>query len=194
MTTQSIITDIRKRLLELSTGVFSDSDLITWMNLTQTKLSNEILDQNRIKKTTLAFTSGIASLPSDFISFYFAKDYEWVTIEDFENDTFENMLCRQESNIYIKPTNIISLNIYYYRKPLDLSILTPTVEPELPTVLHEAIILGAMIRAFEAMQEIELSNAYMNKYQLLVNEAKQAISILEERFKGKPLFNYTKLI
>ena len=194
MTTQQIIIDTRKRLLEVGIGIFTDDELIGWANLVLTKLSGEILEQTRIKKTTLSFTSGIAVLPTDFLSFYFAKDYDWTTIEDFENEITDKMLCRIGSEIYVKPTNTTSLGFYYYKKPLILNILTPTVEPEVDQLLHEAIVLGTMVRAFEAMQEIELSNAYSVKYALLVNEEKQVVSILEERYKGKPLFNYQQLI
>lgn len=195
MTTQQIITDSRKRLLELGAGVFIDDEIINWANLVLIKLSSEILDQARIVKTTLSFTNGIATLPTNYMSFYFAKDYDWVTIEDFENDIATNMICRKEGNIYIKPTTVTSLNIYYYKKPTELSLTALSAEPEIPAVAHECLVLGIMIRAFEAMQEQELATLYLNKYTALVNEAKQTISILEERnFKGKPFLSYQKLI
>lgn len=194
MTTISIISDIRKRLLELTSGVLEDEQIINWANQTLTKISQEILTQDRIKKITLTFISGIATLPIDFLSFYFCKDYNWLTIEDFENNATSNMLVRVENTIKVKPDTITSLDFYYYRKPLDLSISTPTIEPELPSLLHEAIVLGTIIRALEALQEFELSNLYLQKYTVFITETKQTVSQLEEKYKGKEFFTYTKLI
>lgn len=195
MTTIQIISDTRKRLLELSSGVIEDDQIIGWMNLNLTKISQEILTQDRIKKTTFTFTSGETTLPTNFLSFYFAKDYNWYSIEDFENDVATNMLCRIENTIKIKPTTITSLDVYYYRKPIDLSLLTPSVEPELPTLLHEAIVLGTVSRALEALQEFELSNLYLQKYTTFVTEARITVSNIEEKgFKSKQFFSYQKLI
>jgi|GEM_PF-3837892 len=194
MTKQKIIQDVRKRLLELSSGVFTDEDLILWADNAQTEISQEFLSQDRIKSAVLTFTDGEADLPSDFLSFYHAENgFVWVNLEDFKRDVFSNMLARKENKVLIKPANTSSVVLWYFKKPKSFGLLSDTEEPELPSLLHEGIVLGTVSRAYEMMQEFEISNLYLQKYRAFVEMAKRSISHLEERGEVMQKFRDIKL-
>jgi len=194
MTKQKIIQDVRKRLLELSSGIFTDEDLISWADNAQTEISQEFLSQDRIKSITLTFTDGKTDLPSDFLSFYYAENnFKWVNLENFEEDVFSKMLARKENKILVKPNNTSSLVFWYFKKPKSFDLLLDSEEPELPSLLHEGIVLGTILRALEMAQEFELSNLYATKYRVFFETAKKTISHLEERGGTMPIFKDVKL-
>jgi len=199
MTSREIIQAIRKKILEHNVGIFTDSDIIRVLNNILLEISSNLNLQSRIKKTTLTFTDGKADLPADYLSFYYAtdgaKEFSLRPIENFLEGDENYCLTILENKILVKPDTTTSLDLYYYRKPTEITSEKLNEEPDIDPLFHEVLILGAVYRCFEDMQENELANVYQQKYILLKDERTKLLRKREESGQeGKSLFEYTKLI
>ncbi len=197
MTTIEILQDVRKRILELTNEVLDNSQLLVWLNQAQLEVAGEILTRDRIKKITLNFVNGEADLPSDFQAFYYSSDdygneYHLVPIENFIERGEDRMLTIENNKLKVFPLNTSTLSFWYYKKPNKLS---SSSNPELPEYTHEVLVLGTCYRALEALQEFDLSNLYLTKYQAGIRRAKMLCLNNEEKGQeSKPLFEHVKLI
>jgi len=185
MITSKIISNIRKRLLELSAGVYSDDDLLVFANQSKDEIQAEIQEKSRLKETTLTFANGEANIPDDFYSHSRSwlgdrwNEYKWVSPEIFDELRLPQMICRIGNKIKIYPADTASLTTRYYIKTDDLTNAEPAKEPNLHSYLHEAIIFGAISRALEVSKDYSESAIYEAKFRDRLERAKIVIVNLE---------------
>lgn len=198
LTTNQIITLARAKLLEATTEVISDETILIYANLTNQDIIKRVFTNDKILSSTVNFTSGTGSLPLLFGTLYgSAQDsegnvFEEVSIEDFDNKTLNRMITIEGGNFKIYPTETSSVDIKYY--PIS-ETLTASVNPTINEYFHECIVYGILERAFEDLQDQELSSYYKAKYEnMILNKLAVQSNYEEGNQRGGQLFTYTKLI
>lgn len=201
LTTSQIIALARKKLLETSTAIFTDDDLLLYANLTKDDIAKRLFSDDLIVPTTLVFSGGVATKPSDFESHYLSKDsnvpgvgntFQWVNIEDFRAGKYDRMLCLIAGSIYAYPTNTALTYTDYYKKLPDMSL---SVNPTLDASLLECIVYGILYRGFEDLQDFELSKEFRNKFEVEFGIKGQAVSFSSENSQqGGEMFNGIAII
>ncbi len=201
MTTNELLEEIRDTLLEQTEEIFSNDQLLRYANRTKDDIAKRLLTKDLITKTTLAFTSGVATLPSDFESFYSAGDQDivgtgnnfgWYSAADFNNADFDYGIGYDNGQLNVYPTTTGTLYMRYYKTLADMTVgSTPT----LPTYTHDLIIDGSLARAFEKTQDFELAQYYEAKYERRLKQKQEVISYSEEGAqKGGQMFRPQNLI
>jgi len=196
MIVSKILQLARKKLLEETTEVISDEVLLDYANLVNIDLVKRVFTNDKIQSATVVLPTG--TLPTDFGTLYGeAEDsngnkYEEITIEDFDNDTNPNAITIE--NGILKCTNdlLTSIDIKYYPK---FTTLTTGVSPDVNEYFHECMIYGVLERAFEDLQDEELSAYYKSKYETMVAQRSSIQSNYEEsNQRGSQFFTYQRLI
>ena len=201
LTATQIIVLARKKILEVSTAILSDDDLLLYANLAKDDVAKRLLSNDLIKPTTLSFSGGQATKPTDFESHYLSKDsqtpgqgnvFEWVNLEDFRAGKYERMLTLVDGKILVFPTNTSLLYTDYYKK---LDDMTSGGACPLDSALHLAIVYKTAAHAFQDLQDFELSEHFEKKYEIEFGVKGQAISYSEESSQqSNELFNPIQII
>lgn len=192
MTTEQILKLARKKLLETSSEIFSDEDLLLYANLSKDEIASRYLADNLIKSTVLDFTSGSATIPADFNSVYYINDtgqkdgikYVFVDLKQYLQNDMSNMVT-EENGVFKNNQNKTSLTMWYYSTLPDLALLPTIVNPStsLKPLLHELIVYGIVYRAFEDAQDFELSKYFKDKFEAEYTIRTNNLSELEENPK-----------
>jgi hypothetical protein len=198
MIVSKILQLARKKLLEETTEVISDEVLLDYANLVNIDLITRVFTNDKIKSATVTLVSGTGTLPADFGTLYGqGKDtsdnnYEEISIEDFDNKISLYSITVENSALKCSNEDITSINIKYYPK---FTTLTSGSTPNVNEYFHECMIYGVLERAFEDLQDEELSTYYKSKYEAMVLQRSAIQSNYEENNqRGGQFFNYQQLI
>ena len=198
LTTNQITSLSRAKLLEETNEIISDATILIYANLTYQDIIKRVFTSNKVLSATIAFTSGVGTLPALFGTLYgSAKDssdniFEEVSIEDFDNETLSRMITLEGGEIKSFPTSTASLEIKYYPTYANL---TTTQDPEIDEYFHECIVYGIIARAYEDLQDQELADKYFAKYENYMVKKQSVQSNYEEgNQRGGQMFTYTRLL
>lgn len=191
MTITQIIALARRKILEATEAIFSDDTLVLYANIRKDEIAQRYLAKRLIKPSTLSFTNGVATKPTDWNGHYFSSssnqprqgfEYKLVGIDDFQNGTYQYMLCESEGNILAFPTTTGTVYTWYYKKLTDMALLPSVVNPpdEINDAFHKCIMYGVVSDAFEDAQDFELSKFYTDKFEAEFEKASMTVSQLEE--------------
>lgn len=198
MIVSNILQICRKKLLEDTTEVISDEILLSYANLTNIDLVKRLFTNDKILSATVAFSNGEGTLPATFGTLYgSAQDsngnvFEEVSIEDFDNKVLDRMITVEGGKFKCYPTDTVSLAIKYYPT---FSTLTYASSPSVNEYFHECMIYGILERAFEDLQDEELSAFYKSKFEAMVAQRSAVQSNYEEgNTRGGQFFSYQQLL
>lgn len=198
LTTPQILKLARKKILEETTEIVDDETLLIYGNLTQDDIGIRTFPESAVKSTSIVFTAGVGVLPSDFGTLYGDPQenaynvYPELSIQDFGRITTGNAVTIREGSIYCYPVKNVTLQIKYYPSFVQMSIIqNPTIDP----YFHELIIYGILFRAYEDLQDEELSKYYEDKYEAKFTTKRNAKSQYEESSqRGGSMFNEIPII
>lgn len=200
MTTSEILTLARAKLLEESTDILSDATLLIYANLAHKDVIKKAFPNSAITTATITFTSGSGTLPVLFGTLYTdAYDtnnniFPEVSISDFVRNLADNISCVtiEGGAMKVSPSTTSSLIIKYFPS---YATLTASVNPTIDEYLHEPIVYGILARAFEDLQDFELSQFYENKFTAKLDEKLNILSNYEEDAqRGGVMFNGINLL
>lgn len=198
MTTNEIVAAARRKLLEESNEILDESTVLLYANQSYLDLQKRTFTNDQLQSATISFTNGVGNLPSDFGTLYSdmvdssGNVYPEVSLADYDRLNGENGVAIKGTEILVSPNTVASLPMRYYPKYDDLST---SQNPEINPLLHECIIYGIMFRAYEDLQDDELSKFYEDKYNTKVLEKTAIISNYEEGAqRGGKMFNDIRLI
>jgi len=200
LTTNKIISAVRRKILEETTDMVSDDTLLMNANLAYDDLKIKTFTPDQIKKTTVALTAGVGTLPADFGTGYGPayKDetdrtsYNEKAIVDLDRNPDIEGYAIIEGEITVTPSTTASINFRYYPSYAEL---TSSQDPEINEYLHELIIYGAVWRILEDMQSEALAEFYKGRYSELLEEKKSALSNYQrDNQDGGTLINGIRLI
>jgi len=201
MTTNEITSAIRRKILEETSDLISDSTILLNTNLSYDDLKYRTYTKDQIKSATVILTNGEGDLPDDFGTLY-GDGYRSLTdktpfpekgIADFDRDSdgIEGMTV-EEGKLRVNPSSTPEILIKYYPS---YDALSTSQNPELNSYLHELIVYGALWRIHEDLQDEALSKYYRDLYEAELIKKTAAISGYEEtNQRGNEMFNYQKLI
>lgn len=198
LTTIQILNLARAKLLESTSEIITDENILIYANLSYQDLIKRIFTNDKILSATISFTNGVGTLPTLFGTLYgSAQDsgnqiFEEVSIEDFDNRTLENCVTIEAGTIKVLPTSTSSLVIKYYPT---FAALTAGSNPSINEYFHECIVYGILERAFEDLQDESLSAYYKQKYEAMVTAKTSIQSNYEEsNQRGSQMFDWQQLI
>lgn len=195
--TINLIQISRKKLLEEGQEILSDNILLTYANFCYEDLIKRTFTNKMIVTGQVTLINGVGTLPLNFGTLYQVYDdqnniFEEVTIADFITSISERIVSVEGNTLNVKPKTVTSLNIKYYKKYDELSF---TQNPEIESYFHELIIYGILQRAYEDLQNENLSKYYEAKFEQEYKKRSDTMSNYEEEHqKGGQMFNYQPLI
>jgi len=192
LTTTQILTLARKKMLEETDEIVDDETILIYANLAKDDLAKRVYPENAVKSASVAFTAGVGTLPTDFGTLYgdalenAYSVYPELSIADFAR-TNAPAVTVQNGAIYMYPAVSKTLTIRYYPTYADLSLVQ---NPTIDGYFHELIVYGILYRAFEDLQDEELSKYYRQKYEDEFSLKRDAQSMYEEsNQRGGQMFN-----
>ena len=198
MTITQILQLARIKLLESTSEIISDETILIYANQANMDLTKRIFTNDKILSATVTLTNGGGAFPSTFGTLYgSAQDsagnvFEEVSIEDFDNKTLNRMITIESGTFKVYPTTTASVDIKYYPT---FQTLTSGSIPTLNEYFHECIVYGILERAFEDLQDVELSSYYKSKYETeLTRKMANQSNYEESNARGGQMFTYTRLI
>jgi hypothetical protein len=198
MTTNQIIALARAKLLEQTSEILTDTTLLIYANLTQQDIYKRVFPNSQILSSTVALSNGVGTLPASFGTLYGSgldssnNTYEEISIEDFDNKTLNRSMTVEGGTLKVFPSTLTSIAIKYYPTFADIST---SVNPSIDSYFQEPIIYGILARAFEDLQDEELANNYMMKYEKMISDRIKIQSNYEEsNIRGSQMFTYQNLI
>ena len=199
MTTQQILDIARAKLLEEGTDILTDARLLTYANFTKNDIVKKVFPNSSILTATVTFTAGVGTLPADFGTLYTDvvdanyNVFQEVSIADFARNSSGNAVTVEGGALKVFPKTTASLPIKYYPTFADLN--TSSVNPLTDSYFDECYIYGVIYRAYEDLQDQELSAFFENKYDKLIKQKSETLSNYEENAqKGGVLFNGINII
>jgi hypothetical protein len=198
MTTSQILSLVRSKILESTSDIITDATLLIYANLTKDDIVKRAFPNNQIKSATITFTNGVGTLPTDFGTLYddatkSQGDYfPELSIADFNKQTLGQAVTIEAGTIKVYPTTIATLDIKYYPTYPDL---TDSVNPTFDRYFHEPIVYGILTRAYEDLQDEQLSDKYSVKYENMLNQKIANQSNYEEgNRRGGQMFSEQDLL
>lgn len=200
MNTTTILSLARAKLLEEGTEILADATLLTYANLAYKDVIKRAFPNSAISSATVAFVSGVGSEPSDFGTLYSdaidtnGNIFPEVSIADFVrmSETGERAITVEGGQLKVTPDTTTSLNIKYYP---NFETLTAAVNPTIDEYLHEPIVYGTISRAFEDLQDPELSQFYENKFDTMLEKKINVLNNYElEAQRGGTMFNGISIV
>jgi len=198
MTTQEIIRLSRRKLLETTTDVLPDDVLLIYANESYKDVYKRSFSNSDITSVTLSLTNGVATLPATFGTMYGdAQDntglfYPEQTIEDFDREELERAVTIEAGQIKVRPNTVAQVTVRFWPKPQPLA---NNSNPTIDEYLHEPIIYGILWRAYEDLQDEELTTYYKGRFTQDLNERLSVLSNYQENNqRGGTMFNYQSLI
>lgn len=197
-TTTQLLNLASKKMLEQGTEIMPDADLLIYANFVYSDIIKRTFPNKNIKSATITFTNGVGTLPADFGTMYgdaYQNAYSIfpeVSIADFVRQQMPNCVTVEGGTLKVLPTSTATLNIKYYPTWDELTLVQ---NPEIDSYYHELIIYGILARAYEDLQDEQLSKYYDEKYESKFELKRNAISQYEEdNQRGGQMFNYVPLI
>ena len=200
LTTNQITSAARRKLLEETTDLVSDATILEYANQAYDDLKFRTRTNDQILTATIAFTSGVGVLPVDFGKLYgnayrSATDktpFQQKSIADFDSELDDNAITIEGGEIKVTPSTESSLIIKYFPT---YAALSTSQNPEIHEYFHELIIYGILYRAYEELQDEQLSSYYEEKYEEKFDKKTRALSTYEEdNQSGNQLFGYQRLM
>lgn len=198
MTTLEIIKLARRKLLETTTDVLPDDVLLIYANQSYMDVYKQAFSNSDITSATVTLTGGKGTLPSNFGTMYgdaqdaSGQTFPETTIEDFDREEMERAVTIEADQLKVYPATTPALTIRFWSKP---ESLTNLVNPTIDDYLHEPIIYGVMWRAYEDMQDEELTTYYKQRFtQDLTNRLSVLSNYQENNQRGTVMFNRQSLI
>lgn len=200
LTTNEITSAVRRKILEETTDLVSDTTVLLNVNLAYDDLKIKTFTPDQINQATITLTSGVGTLPADFGTPYGPgyKDttdrtkYNQKSISDLDANPNEEGFAIIEGEIHVTPSTTNQIVIRYYPS---YTALSSAQDPEINSYLHELIIYGAMWRILEDMQNEALSEFYRQKYNELFKEKNDSLSNYnEDNIDGNQMFNQINII
>lgn len=203
LTTAEVLQLSRDKLLELAETVLPTTKLLKYANLCQDDIAKDVLTDDITIPTTLSFSGGAATLPSNWESHRLSKDsqvpgqgneFKYVNLEDYRAGKYERMITKYNGQILVFPVDTSVLYTDYYKKLPDMAI-DPVQNPSVDVSLQELIIYGIMFRALEDLQDFELAKEYRGKFEQELKLKSRKISLSEEGpEKSGEMFNYVQIV
>jgi hypothetical protein len=201
MTSSQLAQAIRSKLLETSSDLVTDDNLFINMNLAYDDLKIGSFTNDQIKSATIALTSGIGTLPTDFGTLYGVgyqsttdkTPFEEVSIADFARADNEGQIMTIEGGVLkVQPDTTTQIIVKYYPT---YAALTAVQDPQINSYLHELIIYGAMYRIHEDLQNEAMRAYYEGVFKQKFLEKTSALSNYEtDNADGGSLFNGIRII
>lgn len=197
MTTNEILSLVRTKALEAGSEVVSEPTLLIYVNLAHRDVIKRAFPNNSVETATITFTNGVGTLPTNFGTLYtdaYDSDgniFNEVSISDFIRLNGEPAIVIENDTIKVSPDTKSSLNIKYYP---DYAALTNIQNPTIDEYLHEPIVYGALSRVIEDLQDPELSQFYLNKYEKMLTDRLSHISNYEETGQSNVMFNQIRIL
>lgn len=198
MTSLEIANAVRRKVLETSTEIISDTTLYLYMNLAQLDVYKRIYPNSAITTATVTCVAGVCTLPTDFGTLYGEaydtsnNSYEEVSIADFKRAEFDRAVTIESGTLKVSPTTVASLSIKYYPKP---ATITSVVNPSIDEFFHEPIIYGTIYRIQEDLQDETLTQFYQARFKQEMQDRLEAQSTYEEtNQRGGSFFTEQSLI
>lgn len=198
LTTNQIIALARIKLLEKTTEILTDETLLIYANLAQDDIKKRTFTNDQILTATIAITAGVGTLPALFGTLYGdaytadSKFYPELSIDDFNKKTLGQSVTIEGNTIKVYPTTVASILIKYFPT---YAALTATANPTLNEYFHELIVYGILHRAFEDLQDVEMSKYYEGKYETdIIKKSGVQSNYEEDNRKGGQLFTEQRLI
>lgn len=198
MTTNQILQIARKRILELTTDVIDDATILLYANLTYKDIQKKIFPNDQILTTTVTFTAGVGTLPTNFGTLYgdaiqgTANYFPEVNIEDFSKQTLTQAVTIEGATLKVYPITTASVVIKYYPSFPEIST---AVNPTINEYFHELIVDGIVYRTHFDLQDESLGTFYRQKYDTDLREKMATLSNYEEgNQKAGTMFNGLNLI
>ena len=199
LTTNTILSAVRRKILEETTDLVSDSTVLMNANLAYDDLKIRSFTPDQINQATIALTLGLGTLPADFGTGYGPgyKDltdrtpYNEKSIADLDRNPLLEGYAIIEGEIQVMPTTTTQLVVRYYPK---YDALATDQDPQINEYLHELIIYGAIWRIYEDLQNEAMSQYFLEKYTELLKEKKGALSNYQrDNQDGNQLLNGIKM-
>lgn len=168
MTTNQILQLVRNKVLETTTEIVTDSNLLLYVNLAYQDVYKRIFPNDQILTATVTFTNGVGTLPTNFGTLYgdalegTANFFPELSIDDFNKQTAGQGVTIEGGAIKVYPTTTASLVIKYYPTFPDLST---SVNPTINSYFHLPIVYSAVSMVHEDLQDETLSKYYFDKYE-----------------------------
>lgn len=198
MTTASILTLARAKILEATDAIVSDATLYIYGSLTQQDIAIRAFPNSSVLTATVNFVNGVAAKPASFGTLYgdayedAYNVYPEMSILDFVRNTDQNAIAVDGANLKIYPALSKTLTVRYWPTYLDLSV---SQNPTIDSYFHELIIYGILYRALEDLQDEELSKYYRDKYESEFKLKREALSQYEENnVRGGQMFHPIQVI
>jgi hypothetical protein len=200
MTSNEILASARRKILEETTDLVTDTTLLLYMNESYKDLRYRTFTNDQINTATISFTSGVGTLPADFGTLYGPgyksttdkTPFEEKTIADFDRENEVEGITIEGNTIKVNPSDTTSLIVKYYPS---YAALSTTSDPLLHEFLHELIVYGTLYRTLEDLQDEARAQYYRGIYEEEFKKRTSGISNYEEdNQSGSTMFNYVKLI
>ena len=195
MQTNTITSLARKKLLEEGTEIIADETILTYANLAYDDVIKKAFPKNSILEATVTFTNGSGTLPTLYGTLYTDgydssnNKFPELSIADFINAKANGVraLTVEVGVMKVSPISTTSVTVKYYPS---YPTLTTSVNPTIDSYLHEPIVYGILARAFEDLQDPELSNFYKDKFDVMLKDRIDTLSNYEEDSqRGGVMFN-----
>lgn len=197
LTTPQILKLSRKKILEETSELVDDETLLIYGNLTQDDLGKRTFPESAVLSVQIPFTAGVGVLPADFGTLYGDAlngpydVYPELSIADFSRAS-GNAVTVKGGAIYMYPAVNRTLTVSYYPT---FEAIAVDQDPTIDAYFHELIIYGILYRAYEDLQDEELSKYYRQKYEDELKLKLSALSNYEEsNQRGGQLFNGIPII
>ena len=183
MTSQQILAAARRKILEATNDIVTDDTILLYLNLTNQDVTRRAYPANSVVSATITLTNGVGALPSNFGTLYGDPQrdsynvFPEMSIQDFSRNISQNASTVEAGILKVFPTSTTSVNIKFYPSYADL---TTTTNPTIDSFFHELYIYGIMYRAYEDLQDEELSKYYREKFETEFKLKKDAQSEWEE--------------
>lgn len=193
LTTAQVLSLSRKKLLEEGDEIVDDATLLIYGNLTQDDIGIRSFVESDVKSASVTIASGIGTLPADFGTLYgdpyrtVGDIYPEMSIADFARNQSQNATVVEDGELKTYPANSFTLQIKYWPS---FAAMTVDVKPTVDPYFHELIVYGILYRAYEDLQDEELSKYYRDKYENEFKLKKSGRSNYDEtNQRGGSMFN-----
>lgn len=168
MTTNEILAAARRKVLETTDEIISDTTALLYANQAYIEVYKQVVTGNKVASETVACSAGVCTLPTTYGRMYTNaldqnnREFTEVSIADFiDEDSIGYYYTIENGTIKVSEDDVTTLTVRFYAKP---ATLTTLVDPSIDEYFHEVIVYGVVWRMHEDLQDEELSSYYQNKF------------------------------
>ena len=169
MTTDEIISTARRKVLETTDEIISDSAALQYANQAYIEVYKRVFTTNQVASATVVCSNGTCSLPADYGRMYTraydqdGREFTEISIADYHDDGRDGYFYTiEDGSLLVSETDVTALTVRYYAKP---DTLTTGSTPTIDEYFHEVIMYGTVWRMHEDLQDEELASYYQNKFE-----------------------------